>query len=101
MTKAEFEAAVDNVRIDAEIYFQTPGHKPLQLVNCHKELPNTLVLGYSPLGLWAEFECLGEFAILSPYYHAPLDTELIVRIEGKEYQPTRVEVEDGKILLCP
>lgn len=99
MTKAEFEAAVDSVHIDAGIYYSIPGKCPYRLYKCHKELPNQLILGPSPLELSIEFEYLGQLHVLAPWYHAPSDAALVVRIEGKEYHPTRVVIENGQIVL--
>ena len=99
MTKSEFEAAISSVPIDAKVFFAIPGRKPLQLVKCHKEQPNQLVLGYSPLGLAIEFEYLGHLSVLASYYHASSDAALIVRIEGQDYYPERVDIEEGNIVF--
>lgn len=98
MTKQEFEQKVAKMPIDSEVFFNFPDGTGIQIVNCHREEPDTLVLMTSPLGLQVDFRYLGHMIVDSAYYHASGETELIVRYNGKNYVPTEV-LADNKIII--
>lgn len=78
-----------------------------ELCNAHREQwpdkqhpeREAVVLGYSPLGLCIDFTDRRGLEHDAAYYHAPQDSLIVCRKDGRSYFPKTAVAKDGCIVL--